>query len=364
MIHRLLQRLRLVVRSGRNRIAVAVPAMGVMPGRSLMASLRSALAGLRQRLSRLWARLRGGGNVLNLPGVRNFAAWFTRQADHVQVAMITLLCAMALLLGVAAGRMGLAPPRVQEARAEAQPTDLAGILYALMDGQPGSPGLGCQSFETQVVCQRRLEAAGEKYEDDFADYVHRLQGEQKLAVWSREGGAFPKYDSGTGELAFDFALEGKAQGKLKPTVTPSPLQKKVTELLAKLSSDQGQTGIYTPLRVIMKMPEGVSPGIWPDQGDVQTKPKTFAHPCLRAPDWKAVVRVPPDTARTWEERAKADGWRLEMVFRLEQWEDALRRGWDEDTRLDADDLLPEQRMDLWVDEVRLVIGDLVVQRWR
>jgi hypothetical protein len=309
-------------------------------------------------------RFRGGGSVPNLPVVRQYAAWFSNQADYVQVALIGLSLVLALLFGVAAGRMGLAPPRVQEAKAEAQPTDLAGILYAWMDGQPGAPGLDCQSFETQIACQWRLEADAEKYEDDFAGYVRRLQGEQKQADWAREGGAFPKYDSVTGELAFDFALEGKAQGKLKPTVTPSPLQKKVNELLAKLSFDQGQTRICTPLRIIMKMPEGVSPGIWPDQGDIKTKPKAFAHPCLRAPGWKAVVRVAPDTAKIWEERAKAEGWRLEMVFRLEEWENALRRGWDDDARLGAEDLLPEQPVDLWVDELRLVIGNLVVQRWR
>ena len=307
-------------------------------------ALQRALAGLGDRLRNAarvipgaWERFRGSVDVLALPVIRQYAAWFGKQAGHVQVALITLSLALAFLLALAAGRLGLTPPAVHEAKAQAETLDLAGALYGWADQQPAVTEVKCGPFETQAACQRRLATDAEQYEDRFGDYVRQVRDEQQWAVWKRKGDAFPKYNADTGELVFTFALEGKAQGDAK---------------------------YCTPLRVIAKMPEGVHAGIWPDQGDAKTKIKPFAHPCLRAPEWTAVVRVDTETAKIWDERAKADGWRLEMFFRLENWESPLHPDWDEDARLRGEDLLAERRLWLWVDEVQLVIGDLVVQRWR
>ena len=336
MIRMLLRSLGLWIRSEWRRIAAAIPAMRIAPGRSLLASLRAALTGLRQRLRGAYTQLRSGVNVLNLPVIRQYAAWFSKQAGYVQGAVIVLSLALAFLLALAAGRMGLDVPNVQQAKAEVLPSDLAGELYRWTQTQPGAPGFACGAFESQAACQLRRAAEAATYQGRFDAYVRQAQGEQQKAVWTRTGDAFPKFDA-KGNLAFAFALEGKAQGDAKTC---------------------------TPTRILATMPQGIITGVWPDQGDAASKAKPFAHPCLRAPDWKAVVRVDSETAKLWDQRAKAEGWRLEMFYRLAEWQSALRDGWGGDSLLLGDDLLTERKMRLWVDEVRLVIGDLVVQRWR
>jgi hypothetical protein len=343
MIPRFLQRLGLWFRSKWNRTVMSPPARRTAPAVGLRTSLRSTLEGLANGLHTTgrvirgaWARLRRGVDVLALPVVRPYAAWFDKQADYVQAALITLSLAMALLPGVTAGQLGLSPPAVQEAKAQTVPTDMAGVLYAWTDQQPAVTKVQCNPFETEVACQRRLAAEAEQYVGLFDEYLGQLQGEQQRAIWTRKGDAFPKYNADTGEMAFSFGLEGKALGDPKTC---------------------------TPLRVIAKVPEGVVSGIWPDQGDAKTKIKPFTHPCLRAPEWKAVVRVDPETVKIWEKRAKADGWRLEVFFYLEDWESPFHTNWDDDARLREEDLLAERRLWLWVDEVQLVIGDLVVQQW-
>ena len=338
--------------------------------RAVPDSLANGVRGARTSNNGTWARLRGNSDPLTLPVVRQYSGWFGRQSDYVQAALIILSLVMAFLLAVAGGWIGLKPPRVQAAQAKSQPVDLAGILYALNKEQPAPPEIKCEPFETDAACQRRLAAAAELHEDRFSDYVRQAKAEQQQTVWERKGDAFPKYDANTGGLAFTFALEGKAQGKPKPAPKPTPIatpnaiQKRLGQLLAKTPFGQGDAKTCTPLRIIARTPAGVAAGTWPDQGDAETKAKPFVHPCLRAPEWKAVVRVDPETAAEWEKRAKADGWRLVMFFRVEDWESALHPNWAEDVRLRDDDLLPEQRVWLWVDEVQLVIGDLVVQRWR
>lgn len=201
------------------------------------------------------------------------------------------------------------------------------------------------------MCGQRLAASAEKWQSDFAGFVARIQAEKRHAEWKREGKDFPTYNRDTGIITFTLALEGDVRGDAKTCL---------------------------PFRVIAQMPPGITTGQWPDQGneatapadirerlgDVGVKPAPFPHPCLRATDWTAWVRLAPGTAESWMARAKEKGWRLEMFFHLDKAESPLRPNWDEDARLTDSDFLKEQRIWLWVDEVRLVIGDLVVHRWR
>jgi hypothetical protein len=118
-----------------------------------------------------------------------------------------------------------------------------------------------------------------------------------------------------------------------------------------------------PLRVVAFMPEGIITGVWPDQQGPDSPKNPFLHPCLRCVEWKARVRVDAAEARRWIRAAKAEGCRLEMHFRLRGWESPIRTEWARDACLKANDFVGERRIWLWVDEVRLMVGDEMVQRW-
>lgn len=321
-----------------------------------------ALRGWMRRIAPVWAsvRLRVGAlwrlvcarseGILRWPVVRPLSDWLGEQHDYMQFALISLSLAMAFLLAVAAGYIGL-HPAVLTAKAEAPSHELAAVLYEWLEQRPALPSTQCPPHMPQEACWRQLAAGAEKWQTDFADYVARIQAEQRYAMWKHSGKDFPTYNRDTGVLTFTLALEGLVRADEKTCL---------------------------PFRVIAEMPPGITAGLWPDHGHAKTraagilqrlpfgagKTKTFPHPCLRATDWTAWVWPEPATAESWMARAKEKGWALEMFFRLDKAESPLLPNWDEDARLTDEDFLKEQRIWVWVDEVRLVIGDTVVHRWR
>lgn len=276
-------------------------------------------------------------DVLRWPVVRRFSDWFGQQDTFAQVMLITLSLATGFLLAVAAGYTVVRPPSMPTAKAEASSHELTSVLYEWLAQRPALPSTKCGPEVLPAACGQRLAAGAEQWQARFAAYVAALQAEQWYAQWRREGKDFPAYDRGAGILTFTLGLEGAVRA-------------------------DGKTCL--PFRVIAELPQGITAGLWPDQGNYNTKPKPFPHPCLRATEWIARVRVEPETAQIWMDRARQQGWKVEMFFHLDKAESPLRPNWDEDARLTDDDFLKEQRIWLWVDEVRLVIGGTVVHRWR
>jgi len=307
----------------------------------------------RLRLGALWRLCPPRDvDILRLPLVRPYSAWFGQQSDYVQVALLTFSLAMAFLLSVAAGYIGVRLPAARTAKAQEPLPTLASVLYGWLEQRPAPPSTTCGQFVPPALCTEQLAADAEKWQAAFAAYQASLQSRQYYAVWTRDGKDFPAYNSETGFFTFTLALEGKPQADAKTCV---------------------------PFRVIAQMPPGITAGSWPDQGDqakkpgtdirqrlreVIVKPAVFPHPCLRTTEWTAWVHVEPDTARVWAAWAKSKGWRLEMYFRLARTESLLLPNWDADARLTDGDFLNEQRVWLWVDAVRLAIGDVVVHEWR
>lgn len=353
---------RIMCRLARRRIlqtATHIAVRGLVPTGMFLDTVRGRLdrpaaawADMRLRMAALWRLYPVRGvDVLRLPLVRRFSGVLGDQPDYVQVGLIAFSLAMAFLLAVATGYIGLRPPAALTAKAEAPSHELAAVLYEWLERRPALPSTQCGPAETPAMCGQRLAAGAEKWQADFADYLAGIQAEQRYAAWKREGKDFPTYNRDTGIITFTLALEGDVRGDAKTCL---------------------------PFRVIAEMPQGLTTGLWPDQGneaaapadlrkrlrEVIVKPALFPHPCLRATEWTAWARVEPEAAQVWTDRAKEKGWRLEMFFRLDKAESPLRPNWDEDARLTDSDFLKEQRIWLWVDEVRLVIGDLVVHRWR
>ncbi len=341
------------------RAVIAGTVRGIVSTRSLLDGIRnwmspivSAWSDFRLRLGAL-RRLRPprGADILRLPLVRRYAAWFGRQEDYVQIGLLAFSLAMALLLAVAAGYIGVHPPSIFTAKAQGPHRELAAVLYDWLERQPARPSTECGPFVPPALCTQRLAANAQKWEADFAAYVVDIQGQTYSVEWTRAGKDFPAYNKDTGVITFTLALEGKPQADEKTCL---------------------------PFRVIAQMPPGITTGPWPDQGaqakpagglrqrlkQVVVKPALFLHPCLRAAEWTAWARVEPETARVWAAWAKDKDWKLEMHFRLDRMESLLRPNWDEDARLTDGDWLTEQRVWLWVDAVRLVIGDVVVHEWR
>ncbi len=313
--------------------------------RDWLGRMAASWARARLRLGAMWRSHRPSvEEILRWPVVQGFSRWFAQQKDCVQVAVIAFSLAMAFLLSVAAGYVA----RIQ---AEAPPHELSGVLYEWRAQQPALPSTKCAPYTPQEICWRQLAAGAGKWQADFAGYVARIQAEQRYAAWKREGKDFPAYNRDTGVITFTLALEGAVRADEKTCL---------------------------PFRVIAQMPTGITTGPWPDQGDQAkpsgdirqrlretiVKPKPFPHPCLRTTNWTAWARIEPATAQSWAARAKEKGWKLEMFFRLHEAESPLLSNWDEDGRLTDADFLKEQRIWLWVDEVRLVIGDQVVYTWR
>lgn len=299
--------------------------------------------------SAAWQRIRRlAGLMLNLPLARRYSAWFAEQADYIQVAVMASSLAMAFLLAVAAGYVGIRPPAAL--KAQAPDRGLAAALYDWMAQRPALPSTQCEPFDPPGPCGERLVAAAEKWQDDFSQYVAGIRSRQFYAEWKRDGKDFPTYNRETQVFTFTLAVEGNVRADAKTCV---------------------------PFRVIAQMPNGITAGPWPDHGgeaprvdilkrlrELRARPKPVPHPCLRAPEWTAWVRVEPETARIWTDRAREKGWKLEMYFRMDRAESLLLPNWDEDGRLTDADFLKEQRIWLWVDAVRLLIGDLVVHEWR
>lgn len=316
---------------------------------------QAAAVGAWQRVWRftgaVWAHRPSAATVLALPLVRRYSAWFGQQSDFVQIALLAFSLTIAFLLAVAAGHIGVRPPAVRAAEVQEPPPTLASVLYAWLERRPARPSTTCGPFVPPALCAQRLAADAEKWQADFAAYQADLQSRQSYAAWTRDGKDFPAYNSETGIFTFALALEGNPRADKKTCV---------------------------PFRVIVQMPLGICTDPWPDQG-AQAKPGTdtrqrlrqvvvksaaFPHPCLRTTEWTAWARVEPETAQIWAAWAKDKGWKLEMYFRLARAESLLLPDWDEDARLTEADFLKEQRIWLWVDAVRLVIGDVVVHEWR
>ncbi|MDH7488779.1 MAG: hypothetical protein QHH80_04660 [Anaerolineae bacterium] len=340
------------------RVVIAITSRAVITGagwtevvRRRLNAVSSALDDARLRLGAMWRLYPPRGlDILRWPVVRGFSQWFERQEDYMQVALLAFSLAMAFLLIVAAGYIGLRPPAALTAKAEA-PTDLAAVLYEWKAQQPALPATKCDPHTPQETCWRQLMAGAEEWQADFAEYVAAIQAKQRYAAWTHEGKDFPTYNRDTGVITFTLALEGPVRADEKTCL---------------------------PFRVIAQMPAGITTGPWSDQedqakpsGDIRqrlrdtgVKPKPFPHPCLRTTNWTAWVRIEPATAQSWAARAKEKGWKLEMFFRLHEAESPLLSNWDEDGRLTDGDFLKEQRIWVWVDEVRLLIGDQVVYTWR
>ncbi|MBC7258820.1 MAG: hypothetical protein H5T65_06200 [Chloroflexi bacterium] len=300
----------------------------------------------------MWARHHpSAATVLRLPLVRHFSAWYAAQPNYVQMGLNVISLAMALLLAVAAGYLGLRPPSALTAKAQAPTHELAAILYGWMDQRPALPSADCGPFEPAAACRARQAADVAQWESRFAEYVRIIQAEQERAEWVHDGKDFPTYNRDTGVITFTLALQGAVRADEKNCL---------------------------PFRIIAQVPSGITTGPWPDQGgqakantdirqrlrEVAVKPKPFPHPCLRTAQWTAWARVEPETAQVWAAWAKDKGWKLEMFFHLDNAECPLAPNWDEDARLTKQDFAEEQRIWLWVDEVRLAIGDAIVQRWR
>lgn len=315
-------------------------------------AVSSALDDARMRLRVTWRLHRPrSGDILRWPLVRRYSAWFGEQSEYMQIGLLAFSLAMAFLLSVAAGYMGIRPPAALTAKAEAPTHELAAVLYEWQAQQPALPSTKCAAYTPKETCWRQLSASADKWQAAFAGYMAAIQAEQRHAVWKREGKDFPAYNEEAGVITFTLALEGASRADEKTC---------------------------RPFRVIAEMPPGVTTGTWPDQrqqaahaADIRqrlkqviAKPKLFPHPCLWATEWTAWARIEPATAHSWAASAKEKGWQLEMFFRLHEVESPLLPNWDEDARLTDADFLKEQRVWLWVDEVRLVIGDLVVHTWR
>ncbi len=353
---------RIVTRSARRRIlqtATHIAVRGLVLTRTFLDTVHDRLDGLAAawadvglRMAALWRLYPVRGvEILRLPLVRRFSGWLGGQADYMQIGLIAFSLALAFLLAVAAGYIGVRPPAALTAKAEAPSHQLTAVLYEWLEQRPALPSTACGPAEPPAMCGQRLAADAEKWQARFAAYVTRIQAEQRYATWKREGKDFPTYNRDTGIIAFTLTLEGDVRGDAKTCL---------------------------PSRVIAEMPRGITTGLWPDQANEATapanirerlregivKPAPFPHPCLRATEWTAWARIAPAAAQSWTARAKEKGWRLEMFFRLDKAESPLRPNWNEDARLTDSDFLKEQRIWLWVDEVRLVIGDLVVHRWR
>lgn len=289
--------------------------------------------------------------ITRVPAVDKYSNWFAAQEDCVQVGILILSLLMAFLLAVAAGYIGIRPPAALMAKAKAPDLGFAAALYDWMAQRPALPSTQCGPVDPPGPCGERLAASAEKWQADFSQYVAAIQSRQYYAEWTRAGEEFPTYNRETQVFTFTLAVEGDIRADAKTCV---------------------------PFLVIAQMPSGITAGPWPDPGsqaasrldilkrlrEVRAKSKPKPHPCLRAPQWTAWVRVEPETARIWADRAKEKGWKLEMYFRLDRAESLLLSNWDEDARLTDADFLKEQRIWLWVDAVRLVIGDLVVHEWR
>ncbi len=301
---------------------------------------RTAWQALAQAVRSLWARVAARTSGLSLPFVQKYTAWLQRQPSYVQTLLSGWMVLLAAALAVLAVFLWINPPIVAKSappEAVIQTRDPSEVLYGWLEEQPEVPKTNCGSFETAAQCQRRLASQAEAFQVKSWAYAYEQMGVMQSAVWVKAGDAFPGYKTSAGLFEFSFQMEGAPQGDAKTCI---------------------------PLRVIASMPEGIVTKAWPDQQGPDSPKNPFPDPCLRSTEWTAQVGVDAAEARRWIGAAKADGWRLEMTFRLQGWESPIRDDWDRDACLTADDFLSERRIWLWVDEVRLVVGDEVVHRWR
>ncbi len=301
---------------------------------------RAAWRWLARTAGRLWAWVAGQVPRFLQPLVRPYINWLQRQPRYVLALLNAWLVLLAVALAILAAFLWMKPATLAQSAAPTeiliQTHDLSEVLYRWLEEQPGVPQVRCEDFETPAQCQRRLASEAEKFQHDFWKYVCGQTVVMQSAVWVKAGDAFPKYNAAAGEFEFAFRMEGEPAGDEKTCI---------------------------PLRVIALMPEGIITDVWPDQQGPDSPKDPFPHPCLRCTDWKVRVRVDAVEASRWVRKAQADGWRLEMHFRLEGWESPIRGDWGRDASLKADDFVDERRIWLWVDEVRLVVGDEVVRRW-
>lgn len=303
-------------------------------GQAAWQALTQAARGLR-------ARVVAGASGVRLPLIQRYTDWLQRQQPIVQTGLLAWMAALAAALAILAVSLWMNPTILAKSalpESVVQTHDLSEMLYGWLEEEPKPPKADdCGPFETSAQCQRRLASQAEAFQVKFWAYAHQQTEMTQSAVWVKAGDAFPAYSAAAGLFEFPFQMEGTPQGDPKTCI---------------------------PLRVIASMPPGIVTKAWPDQQGPDAPANPFPHPCLRCTEWTARVGADADTAKRWIEAAKADGWRLEMTFRLQEWESPIRDEWDRDACLAADDFVGERRIWLWVDEVRLVVGDEVAHRWR